>query len=150
MVAFLYFLTDVHAVGLDVAQGLYLLDGFYWDQNKEAQDWSTRFLKRQGAMPTKEHAATYSAVTHYLRAIELSGADDAEPVNAAMRTMEVNHFGHKGSIRKDGRVLFDETLYQVKSPAESKASWDYLKPIRVIPKEVAFRPLDQGGCLLAD
>ena len=150
MVAFLYFLTDVHAVGLDVAQGLYILDGFYWDQNKEAQDWSIRFQERQRAMPTKEQAATYSAVIHYLKAIDLSGTDDAELVNAAMKTIEVNHFGHKGNIRKDGRVLFDETLYQVKSPAESRASWDYLKPVRVIPKELAFRPLDQGGCALAN
>lgn len=146
LVAFLYFITDIHAVGLDVAQGLYLLDGFYWDQNQEARDWSIRFQTRQHAMPTKEQAATYAAVTHYLRAIEFSGTDDAEVVNAAMKTMEVDYFGHKGSIRKDGRVLFDETLYQVKSPAESKAGWDYLKPVRVIAKEVAFRPLDQGGC----
>jgi branched-chain amino acid transport system substrate-binding protein len=150
LVAFLYFITDVHAVGLDVAQGLYLLEGFYWDQNKEAQDWSARFHKRHGAMPTKEQAGTYSAVTHYLKAIELTGTDAAEPVNSAMRTMEVNHFGHKGSIRKDGRVLFDETLYQVKSPGESKAPWDYLKSVRVLSKDVAFRPIDQGGCPLAN
>jgi branched-chain amino acid transport system substrate-binding protein len=150
MVAFLYFLTDIHAVGLDVAQGLYILDGFYWDQNKEAHDWSIRFQERQHAMPTKEQAATYSAVVHYLKAIDFSGTDDAESVGAAMKTIEVNHFGHKGSIRKDGRVLFDETLYQVKSPAESKASWDYLKPVRLIPKDMAFRPLDQGGCPLSN
>jgi branched-chain amino acid transport system substrate-binding protein len=151
VVAFLYFLTDVHAVGLDVAQGLYLLDGFYWDQNKEARDWAVRFQARhKGAMPTKEHAATYSAVMHYLKAVDLSGTDASEQANAAMRTLEVNHFGHKGSIRVDGRVLFDETLYQVKSPAESKASWDYLKRVRVISRDVAFRPLEQGGCPLAN
>jgi branched-chain amino acid transport system substrate-binding protein len=150
MAAFLYYLTDIHAVGLDVAQGLYLLNGSYWDQNKEARDWAARFYKRHGTMPTKDHAATYSAVIHYLGAIERAGTDAAEPVNVAMRTIDVDHFGHKGSIRTDGRVLFDMTLYQVKSRAESRAPWDYLKEVRVVSRDVAFRPLDQGGCPLVN
>lgn len=148
LVAFLYFLTDIHSVGLNTAQGIYLLDGFYWDQNNEARKWALRFQKRHGTMPTKEHAATYSAIVHYLRAIDASGTDDADVVNRAMKTIDVNHFGHKGSIRKDGRVLFDMTLYQIKSPSESKAPWDYLKPVRTIPQDQAFRPLNQGDCPL--
>ena len=78
MVAFLMFLTDIEGLGLDDAQGLYILDGFYWDQNEASREWSRRFLERHGKMPTKDHAATYASILHYQRAVDAAGSDDAE------------------------------------------------------------------------
>ena len=149
IVAFLMFLTDIEGLGLDDAQGLYILDGFYWDQNEASREWSRRFLERHGKMPTKDHAATYASILHYLRAVDAAGSDDAEAVNAQMRRMPVDFFGRPGSIRADGRVVYDLTLYQIKSPQESKYPWDFQKPVRTISAAEAFRPENQGGCPIA-
>ena len=120
-------------------------EGFYWDQNDAARAWPKRFLARAGKMPTKQQAATYASVTHYLKAVDATGTDDAAAVNAQMRKMPVDFFGRQGSIRPDGRVLYDLTLYRVKTPAESKGPWDYYEAVVTIRKEDAFRPLE-GGC----
>ena len=149
LVAFLMFLTDIEGLGLADAQGLYILDGFYWDQNEASRKWSSRFLKRHGKMPTKDHAATYAAVVHYLRAIDAAGTDSADVVNAQMRKMPIDYFGRSGSIRADGRVIYDLTLYQIKSPKESEYAWDFQKEIRTIAAAEAFRPEGEGGCPLA-
>jgi branched-chain amino acid transport system substrate-binding protein len=148
LAGFLVFLTEVHSLGLQRAQKLFISDGFYWDQNDQARIWSKRFFQQVGRMPTKQQAAVYASITHYLKAIDATGTDEASAVNAQMRKMPTDYFGHAGSIRPDGRVLYDLTLYQVKSPDESKYDWDYLKPIRAIPKEQAFRPEGEGGCNL--
>ena len=91
----------------------------------------------------------YASVMHYLRAVETAGTDATESVSDQMHKMPVNFFGRKGSVRPDGRVIFDVSVYQVKSPAESKYPWDYYKELRVIPQSAAYRPLDQGGCDLS-
>jgi len=148
LAGFLVFLTEVHSLGLQRAQKLFISDGFYWDQNDQARTWSKRFFQQVGRMPTKQQAAVYASITHYLKAIDATGTDEAGAVNAQMRKMPVDYFGHAGSIRPDGRVLYDLTLYQVKSPDESKYDWDYLKPIRTTPKDQAFRPESEGGCNL--
>jgi branched-chain amino acid transport system substrate-binding protein len=148
LAGFLVFLTEVHSLGLQRAQKLFISDGFYWDQNDQARTWSKRFFQQVGRMPTKQQAAVYASITHYLKAIDASGTDEAGAVNAQMRKMPVDYFGHAGSIRPDGRVLYDLTLYQVKSPDESKYAWDYLKPIRTTAKEQAFRAEGEGGCNL--
>jgi branched-chain amino acid transport system substrate-binding protein len=97
-------------------------------------------------MPTEQQAATYASILHYLRAADAAGTMDGPVVNAWMRLMPVDFFGRAGRIRPDGRVLYDLTLYQVKSPAESHYAWDYYKKVRDIPAAEAFRPLAEGGC----
>ena len=149
LAGFLIFITDINGMGLQAAQHLYNAEGFYWDQNDQARAFSKRFFAEIGRMPTKEQAATYASVAHYLKAIAATGSKDGTVVSQKMRAMPVDYFGRKGTIRADGRVLYDMTLYEVKAPSESKYPWDYYKLVRTIPADKAFRPLADGGCLLA-
>jgi branched-chain amino acid transport system substrate-binding protein len=145
----LIFITDVHSLGLQIAQGLELTSAFYWDQNDQTRAWSRRFFAKVGHMPTMSQAGVYSAIHHYLEAVQALGSKDPDKVMAKMRATPINDFmTHNGTLRIDGRVLRDLYLFQVKSPAESKAPWDYFKELRTIPANEAFRPLDQGGCPL--
>lgn len=147
--ALLMFLTDVKAIGLPLAQGLMLTEAFYWDQNDKTREWSQRFYKRTGSMPTMTQAGTYGAVMHYLKAVKESGSKDTDKVMAKMREMPINDFmTANGKLRVDGRVIRDMYLFQVKTPAESKGEWDLYKTVRSVPGDTAFRPLDQGGCPL--
>lgn len=148
--ALLAFLTDVKAIGLPLAQGLMLTEAFYWDQTDATREWSQRFHKRNGAMPTMTQAGTYGAVLHYLAAVKATGSRDADQVMAQMRATPINDFmTRNGKLRVDGRVVRDMHLYQVKSPAESKGEWDLYKVVGTVPGEMAFRPLAQGECRLA-
>ncbi len=146
----LVFLTDVHALGLDKAQGLLLTESFYWDLNNQTRAWSKRFAERHhGAMPTMAQAGVYSAVLHYLKAVDALKTDDSEKVVAKMKAMPTDDpvFG-KGRIRADGRKIHPMYLFEVKKPSESKGPWDYYKVRATIPAEQAFRPIDQGDCPL--
>ena len=143
------FLTDVHSIGLDAAQGLYLTTGFYWDRTDESRAWSKRFFERHGAMPTMSQAGVYSAVTHYLNAIAKLGNDSAKPVIAEMKATPVNDFfAQNGVIREDGRMVHEMYLAQVKTPAESTGAWDYYKILSTVPGDEAFRPLAESACSL--
>lgn len=145
----LTFLTDIKSIGLPIAQGLYLTEAFYWDQNDKTREWSQRFYKRNGAMPTMTQAGTYGAVTHYLKAVKAVGSKDSDKVMAQMRATPINDFmTTNGKLRIDGRVVRDMYLYQVKTPEESKGEWDLYKVMGTTPGDQAFRPLDQGGCRL--
>lgn len=144
----LVYITDIDAVGLAAAQRLYVAEGFYWDQNDPARAFARRFNEAVHHMPTKQQAATYASIIHYLKAADAAGTIEAQAVNARMRAMPVDFFGRPGSIRPDGRVLYDLTLYQVKSPDESQYAWDYYKKVRDIPAAAAFRPAAEGGCPL--
>jgi branched-chain amino acid transport system substrate-binding protein len=140
------FVSDVDALGLPVAQGLYVTSGFYWDRDDETRAFARRFASANGGrMPTKAHAATYAAVRHYL-AVEAAGTKDAAAVTAQMKRLPINYFGRPARMRADGRVLYDLDLYQVKAPAEQRYAWDYYRPVRTIPADQAFLALDQGGC----
>src|SRR5205814_1929587 len=146
----LVFISDVHALGLEKAQGLILTEGFYWDQNDATRSWSKRFAERhRGAMPTMVQAGVYSAVLHYLKAVEALKSDDGTKVIAKMKEMPTDDplFG-KGTVRADGRTVHPMYLYEVKKPNESKGAWDYYKLRATIPTEQAFRPVDQGDCPL--
>ncbi len=146
----LVFLTDVHGLGLPVAQGLIFTEAFYWDMNDKTRPWSKKFAERnRGIHPTMIHAGVYSAVLHYLRAVETLKTDDGSKVIAKMKATPTDDplFG-KGTIRQDGRKIHDMYLFEVKKPAESKGAWDYYKLRATIPAAQAFRPLDQGGCPL--
>lgn len=143
------FVTDVHALGLEAAQGMYATTAFYWDRDEETRAWSRRFEKRTGKIPTQIHAAAYSAVTTYLKTIAQVHTDDAGTVMAAVKTTPINDFFAKnGRVREDGRMVHDLYLVQVKTPAESKYPWDYYKIISTIPGDEAFRPLSEGNCPL--
>ncbi|MDD8022026.1 MAG: ABC transporter substrate-binding protein [Paracoccaceae bacterium] len=143
----LVFLSDVHALGLETAQGLQMTVSFYWDLNDETREWSKRFFEKTGKMPTGIQAGTYSSVRHYLKAIEATGSDDTDTVVAKMREMPVEDmFSHGGVLRTDGRMVHDMYLAEVKSPAESSGPWDYLKIVRTIPGEEAFGPLSESTC----
>jgi branched-chain amino acid transport system substrate-binding protein len=145
----LVFLTDVHAIGLDIAKGMTFIDGFYWDADPETRAWSKRFYARRGVMPTMAHAGVYSAVKHYLGAVQETGTDDAHIVAAKMRELPVNDFFAKGGrIRADGRLVHDMYLVQVKQPAQSRQPWDYYEILSTIPRDKAFRPLEESVCPL--
>jgi branched-chain amino acid transport system substrate-binding protein len=147
----LVFISDVHSLGLKTAQGLVITTGFYWDYNDETRAWSKRYGEKFGGrMPTMVQAGVYSAVMHYLKAIEAAKTDDAKVVAAKMRETPVNDmFAKNGKIRADGRMVHDMFLAQVKKPEESKGPYDYYKILRVIPGDEAFRPADpKFGCAL--
>src|SRR3954467_6057401 len=123
------FVSDVDALGLPVAQGLYVTSGFYWDRDQETRTFARRFAPLSaGRMPTKAHAATYAAVRHYLTAIDAAGTKDAAAVTAQMKRMPISYFGRPARIWADGRVVYDLDLYQVKAPAEQRQPWDYYRP----------------------
>ncbi len=142
-------LTDIHSLGLPIAQGLQVTTAFYWDQSPEARAFSRRFFERHKRMPEAYQAGDYGAVMHYLKAIEAAGTDDATAVMAKMRATPINDFMTKnGRLREDGRVIRDMYYYEVKSPAESKEPWDYYKLLQVIPGDEAYRPLSESECPL--
>ena len=146
----LIFITDVHALGLQTAQGLVLTEAFYWDKDDGTRAFAKRFAERHdGKMPSMVHAGVYASVLHYLKAIDAVKSKDPKVVMAKMKEMpsEDPLFG-KGKIRPDGRHVHDMYLFEVKKPEESKGPWDYYKALATIPADKAFRPLDQGGCPL--
>lgn len=141
LATFLVYITDIHALGLKVSQGLTFASGFYWDQNDSARAFAKRFSFERKAMPTRNHASIYTATLHFLRAMAKAGTDDAMAVNRAMRVLPVDYMGRPGSVRPDGRVLYDLSLYRVKAPGQSKAPWDYYTETAQIPASVAFAPM---------
>ena len=147
LAALLLFITDVDALGLEVAQDLVLTTGFYWDMNDETRAWSEKFNERVGQMPTMVQAGVYSSVMHYLKAIEEAGTDDAQAVVEQMKQMPVNDFFAKnGTIRDDGRMVHDMYLARVKSPDESEGQWDYYEILRTIPGDEAYLPIEESTC----
>jgi branched-chain amino acid transport system substrate-binding protein len=150
----LLFLTDIHSLGLDVAQGIVLTDSYYWDMNDRARAFANRLApKIGGARPTMVQAGVYSSVLHYLKTASAMGVDkvklDGAATVAEMKKLPTDDdcFG-AGSIRADGRKLHPAYLWEVKKPAESKGPWDYYKPVATTPGDEAFRPLDKGACPL--
>jgi branched-chain amino acid transport system substrate-binding protein len=149
VVATVLYLSDVHSLGLAVAQGLQFTESFYWDLNDGTRTWSNRFGPRNnGRYPTALQAGVYGATLHYLRAIDALGSStDGKAVVAKMKELPTDDplFG-KGTIRSDGRKLHNMYLFEVKKPEESKYPWDYYKVVKTIPPDEAWRPLAEGGC----
>ena len=147
----LVFLTDVHSLGLNTAQGLLLTESFYWDLNDQTRAFSKRFAKlHKGAMPTMGQAGVYSAVLHYLKAVEALKSDaPGAKVAAKMKELPTDDpVFSKGRVRQDGRKIHNMYLFEVKKPSESKGAWDYYKLRSTIPADQAFRPEKDGGCPL--
>jgi branched-chain amino acid transport system substrate-binding protein len=147
----LIFISDVHALGLQAAQGLQFTEAFYWDLNDQTRAWSKRFAEKHGGkMPTMVHAGVYGAVLHYLKALNQAGGDsDGKAVVARMKVLPTDDplFG-KGTVRVDGRTIHPMYLFEVKAPGDSKGPWDYYKLVETIPAAAAFRPIEQGECPL--
>jgi branched-chain amino acid transport system substrate-binding protein len=142
--------SNVPAMGIETAQGMFALNAFYWDTNETTRAWAKRWSERhpQHNLPNDMHAGVYSAILHYLKAVAKTGsAADGKAVADAMKAMPFEDilFG-KGRVREDGRAIHPMYLYQVKSPAESKGKWDVYKLAATVPAEEAFRPLAEGNC----
>jgi branched-chain amino acid transport system substrate-binding protein len=138
---------NIHGLGLPAAQGAMYVVGFYADLDDDTRAFAKRYRDRMGRSPGFIPAGVYSAVRHYLKAIEASGTDDAKKVIAKMREMPINDgFAKGGKLREDGRMVHDMYLLQVKAPNESKGAWDYLKLVKVIPGNAAFRPMNPEEC----
>jgi branched-chain amino acid transport system substrate-binding protein len=151
LAALLAFITDVHALSLKTAQGLIMTEAWYWDLNDNNREFAKKFAPQfKGVHPTMIHAGVYSAVTHYLKAVEALKSDaDGAAVVKKMKEMPTDDklFG-KGQVRADGRKIHPMYLFEVKKPAESKGPWDYYKVRATIPADQAFRPISEGGCPL--
>ena len=151
LAALLAFISDVHALGLQTAQGLVLTESWYWDLNDANREFAKKFApQNKGNYPTMVHAGVYSAVTHYLKAVsELKSEADGKAIVAKMKATPTDDklFG-KGEVREDGRKIHPMYLFEVKKPEESKGPWDYYKLRATIPADAAFRPLKEGGCPL--
>jgi len=145
----LVFITDIHSLGLQTAQGMLFTEGFYWDMNDETRKFSKRFFEKAKKMPSMIHAGVYSATTSYLKAVQAAGTDDADVVMAKLKSTPINDvFAKNGTIRADGRMVHDMYLVQVKKPSESKYPWDYYHVKATIPAGEAFQPLAQSKCPL--
>lgn len=145
----LIFISDIHSLGLKATQGMYLTEGFYWNQNDETRAWSKRYFAQMKRMPTMVHAGQYSSVMHYLKAVKAAGTDQTGKVLAQMKKTPVNDFFAKnGQIRDDGRMVHDMLLLQVKKPAESTTPWDYYHVKATIPAAEAFTPVAASRCAL--
>jgi branched-chain amino acid transport system substrate-binding protein len=149
----LLFITDVHALGLKVAQGLNFTETFYWDMNDGTLAFSKRFSERMKnkAEPSMVQAGVYSGLIHYFKALEATGGNPHDGIKMVdkMKSMPTDDplFG-KGTIRADGRKIHPAYLFEVKKPEESKGPWDYYKLIGTTPGEQAFRPLSESACPL--
>ncbi len=141
-------ISDIDALGLTTANGLIFTTAFYWDRDEASRVWSKRFFERTGRMPGMVQAGTYSAVLHYLRAMEAAGTVDGKAVADKIRELPVDDFFAKGRVCEDGRMMHDMYLVEVKTPSESKAKWDYYKVLRRIPAEEAAQPLSESKCSL--
>jgi branched-chain amino acid transport system substrate-binding protein len=142
-------IDDVHALGLETAQGLIFTEGFYWDLNDETRAFAKRFLAKDGLMPSSYQAGVYSSTLHYLKAVKAVGSKDTQKVLAWMHANKVDDFfSHGGYIREDGRMVHDMYLLQAKTPAESKGEWDLYKVLKTLPGDEVYRPMKDGGCPL--
>ena len=149
LAAIVMFISDVHSLGLKLAQGLIITEAYYWDLNDRTRAFGKRFFERMKRMPTMNQAATYSATLHYLKAVQAAGTRETKPVMAKMRATPVRDaFTENGVLREDGRMVHSMFLFEVKKPEESKGPWDYYKVLAEVPGDQAFRPLNEGGCPL--
>ncbi|MFC7411340.1 ABC transporter substrate-binding protein [Hydrogenophaga atypica] len=145
----LVYINEIHALGLQNAQGMLLTSGFYWDRDEETRAFSRRYFERMKKMPNMSQAGVYSSTLHYLRSIQAAGTDATPELMKKMKELPINDmFAKNGRIREDGRMIHDLYLYQVKSPSESKYAWDYYKLVQTIPGDEAFTSVTNSRCPL--
>ncbi|CAM2973563.1 ABC transporter substrate-binding protein [Janthinobacterium lividum] len=145
----LIFINDIHSLGLNLTQGMYLTDGWYWDLNPETRAWSKRYFAKMKKEPSMLQAADYSAAANYLKAVKALGTDDTEKVMAYLKKTKINDmFTQNGEVRPDGRMVHDMYLMEVKKPAESKYPWDYYKVVATVPGAQAYVTKAESKCSL--
>jgi branched-chain amino acid transport system substrate-binding protein len=145
----LMFINDVHSLGLNATQGMYLTDSWYWNKDAEARAWSRKFFEKNKRMPSSIQAADYSATLQYLNAVKATGTDDADKVLAQMKKTKINDVYAKGGfIRGDGRMVHDMYLMQVKTPAQSNEPWDYYNVVQTFKGEEAWTTKAESKCAL--
>nr|WP_240647987.1 ABC transporter substrate-binding protein [Pararobbsia silviterrae] len=145
----LMFISDVHSLGLDATQGMYVTDSWYWNKDDETRKFSSRFFDKTRKEPTSVQAADYSAVTTYLKAVQAVGSTDADKVMAELKKTKINDFYAQGGyVREDGVMVHNMYLMQVKKPSESKEPWDYYNVVETIPGEQAFGTKAETRCAL--
>jgi branched-chain amino acid transport system substrate-binding protein len=140
LATFLVYITDIAALGLEVAQGLSFVSGYYWDRDAGSRAFAQRFFAAHKAMPTREQAYIYAGALHFLKAMKAAGTRDAAKLGEVMRATPVDLFGTQADLRADGRLIHDLDLYTVKAPGQSKAPWDFYARSRVLPADEAFLP----------
>jgi branched-chain amino acid transport system substrate-binding protein len=146
----LLFISDIHALGLDAAKGLVLTTGFYWDMDDQTRAWSAKYEQKMGSKPTMVHAGVYSAVRHYLKAVQAAKSDDGKTVAAKMKELPVEDmFAKNAKLLPNGRLVHDMYLARVKTPDQSKKPWDYYEIVRTIPGDQAYLTAEASGCKLA-
>ena len=144
------YISDIHSVGLQTAQGLFLTTAWYWDLNDETRAFAKRYFEKMKKEPTMNHAGYYSATLTYLRAVKAVGTTDSDKVMAELKKTAINDmFAKGGYIRADGLMIHPVYVMQVKSPQESKYPWDYYKVVKTMGGEEAFGPLT-GLCKLTN
>lgn len=145
----LVFINDIHALGLDTTQGMYLTTAWYWDQDDASRKWAARFNEKVGRMPSFLQAGDYSAVSFYLKGVKETGTDDADTMMKWMKSNKINDmFTQGGYVREDGRMVFDMRLAQVKKPSESKQPWDYYRIVSKLPGAEVYGSLAESTCKL--
>ena len=143
------YLSDVNAIGLNIAHDLVFMQSWYWDLNDATRAFAKRFFERTQRMPNDNQVALYSSALHYLEAVKSVGRADALEVAEAMKAAPIHDiFTADGRVRVDGRVVYERYLMKVKQPSDSKYPWDYLTVLAKIPADEAFRPLGSTGCAL--
>ena len=141
------FISDIHALGLKMTQGLIITEAYYWDLNDRTRAFGKKFFAKMNKMPTMNQAAMYSSTLHYLKAVQAAGTRDTKTVLAKMRELPVRDaFTDNGVLREDGRMVHSMFLLEVKKPEESKYPWDYYKVLAEVPGDQVFRPMKDGGC----
>lgn len=146
LAAFVVTIADINSLGLEASQGLTFVDSFYWDRDEATRAWSKKFFDRFKKMPTAVQASVYSAVRHYLKAVQAAGSAESEKVAAKMKELPVDDMYGKGTIRPDGLFEHDMLLVQVKKPSESKYPWDFYRIVATIPGKEAYQPVDPTLC----
>ncbi|CAM3952092.1 ABC transporter substrate-binding protein [Bordetella tumulicola] len=147
MAGLLIFINDIHSLGLQATQNMYLTDSWYWDQSDEARAWSKKFEEKMKRKPSSLQAADYSSVAFYLNGVKASGTDDPDTLMKWMKSNKVNDFYAKdGYVREDGRMVHDMYLMQVKTPAESKGPWDYYKVVATLPGDEVYTKPSESTC----
>ncbi|MGA7817615.1 ABC transporter substrate-binding protein [Caballeronia sp.] len=146
--ALLIFLTDIHSLGLDTAQGLVATDSWYWDKDADTRKWAQRYFGKMKKMPTSLQAADYSAATTYLKAVQAAGTTDGVKVMEQLHKMKIDDMYAKGYVRADGSMIHDMYLLEVKKPSESTGPWDLEKITTTIPGEQAYGSKAVSRCAL--
>ena len=148
LAAFVLNLSDVHALGLQTMQGVYVMQEYYWNRNDPMRAFAKAFFAKSNRMPNFTHSSDYSAITAYLKTVADIGTDDPKKVVARMKDVGAPRWGTQVKVRQDGRVLFGADLYRVKAPSESREPWDYLQQVAAIPEDQMFLPPDPSQCSL--